>query len=273
MPAGVQKTVFEGPVLSQIVPAVVLLLPAVMTQLAYQGGGKSFRIERRDPEPFMFGGFGREFAPAVVILRKRLFGSHDPYGLGIIDGEGQAFGIPELYLITLAAAPLSQLAIGGPVREQPDSGLIPFAMILFQADDQVPAEFLSQFKNRRLSVKSVQQKDIEKAAAVLVGEFAEQTQSGGVLTLARLEPFQGEKGLDGAVANLTSPCAVVVLNLFDFNPGFADCDAPFQTSVAMTAVAGKHFDTVQRWNERADPRRDAISSQWIRTRSARGDRP
>ena len=28
-----------------------------------------------------------------------------------------------------------------------------------------------------------------------------------------------------------------------------------------------------RWNERADPRRDAISSQWIRTRSAKGDRP
>jgi len=29
----------------------------------------------------------------------------------------------------------------------------------------------------------------------------------------------------------------------------------------------------QRWNERADPRRDAISSQWKRTRSAKGDRP
>src|SRR5580704_8189892 len=66
--AGVQETVFEGPVLRQVVPAVILQLPAVMAQPAHHDRGKIFGIQRRDPEPFMFGGFRRKFAPAVVIL-------------------------------------------------------------------------------------------------------------------------------------------------------------------------------------------------------------
>jgi hypothetical protein len=41
---------FESPVLSQVVPAVILLFPSVMTQSAYQSGGKRLAIERRDPE-------------------------------------------------------------------------------------------------------------------------------------------------------------------------------------------------------------------------------
>jgi hypothetical protein len=56
-----------------------------MTEPAYQGRGESLRIERRDPEPFMFGGFGGEFALAVMILRKGLLGAHDPNCLRIID--------------------------------------------------------------------------------------------------------------------------------------------------------------------------------------------
>src|SRR5271169_3936035 len=97
-------------------------------------------------------------------------------------------------------------------------------MILFQTDDQIPAEFRGQLKHRCLGVKSVQQKDVEKAAAVLIGEVAEQTQRGGILALAGLEPFQGKKGLDGAVDNLAS----VILDLFDFDPGFACSNSPFQ---------------------------------------------
>src|SRR5580658_1029905 len=119
-------------------------------------------------------------------------------------------------------------------------------MILFQADDHIPAEFRGQFKNRRLGVKSVQQKNIEKTAAVPIRKIAEQTQSGGVFALAGPEPFQGEKGLDGAVDNLTSHGAVIILELFDFDPALEDGDAPLQTAVAVAAVAGEHFDAVER---------------------------
>src|SRR5450759_37615 len=87
VPAGVQKTMLEGPVLRQIVPAVVLLFPAVMTEPAHQSGGKCLRIQGSDPEPFVLGGFWLKFATAVMILRKLLFGPHDPNGLRVIGGE------------------------------------------------------------------------------------------------------------------------------------------------------------------------------------------
>jgi len=57
-----QIAMFEGPVLSQVVPTVILF-PSVMTQSAYQSGGNALPVERRDTEPFMFGGFSREFLP------------------------------------------------------------------------------------------------------------------------------------------------------------------------------------------------------------------
>src|SRR5258708_4699090 len=64
VPAGVQKTMLEGPVLSQVVPAVVLLFPAVMTEPAHESGGKCLRIQRGNPEPFVLGGFWSKFATA-----------------------------------------------------------------------------------------------------------------------------------------------------------------------------------------------------------------
>jgi hypothetical protein len=39
-PAGVEEARLESPVLSQIVPTVVLLFPAVMAEPAHQRGGK-----------------------------------------------------------------------------------------------------------------------------------------------------------------------------------------------------------------------------------------
>src|SRR5678816_960656 len=65
MPAGVEKAMLEGPVLSQIVPAVVLLFPAAMAEPAYQRGGKGLLIQSRNPEPFVLGGFRLKLAPAV----------------------------------------------------------------------------------------------------------------------------------------------------------------------------------------------------------------
>src|SRR5665213_3102355 len=159
--------------------------------------------------------------------------------------------MPKLHLITFAAAPLRQSAIGGPLREQPYGGLIQFAVILFQTDHQIPADLRGQLKDQCLRVKSVQQKDVEKTAAVPVRQIAEQTQGGGVLPLAGPQPFQGKKGLDGTVDNLASHGAVIVLDLFDSDPGFADRDTAFQTGVAVAAVAGEHFNTIESGHDAA----------------------
>ena len=58
VPAGVEKAMFESPVLSQIIPAVVLLLPAVMAEPAHQGGGRGLCLQRGNPEPFVLGRLG-----------------------------------------------------------------------------------------------------------------------------------------------------------------------------------------------------------------------
>src|SRR2546427_3550017 len=47
--AGVQKPVFEGPVFGEIHPAVVLLLPAAVPELANGSGGEYLRVECGDP--------------------------------------------------------------------------------------------------------------------------------------------------------------------------------------------------------------------------------
>jgi hypothetical protein len=58
-----------------IVPAVVLLLPAAVTQLAHQHSGEGFVVpQRRIPEPFLLSGFGYQFATSVVVLCQFLLG-------------------------------------------------------------------------------------------------------------------------------------------------------------------------------------------------------
>ena len=62
---GVEKTMLESPILSQIVPPVVLLLPAEVTQPAHQHGGEGFGITQSGiPEPFVFSGFRFQLAVA-----------------------------------------------------------------------------------------------------------------------------------------------------------------------------------------------------------------
>lgn len=87
VPASVQKAMLEGPVLCQIIPAVVFLFPAVMPEPTDQLGGKSLRVQGSNPEPFVVGGLGLKLAPSVMILRELLFGPYDPYGLGMIGGK------------------------------------------------------------------------------------------------------------------------------------------------------------------------------------------
>jgi hypothetical protein len=60
--AGVQESVFEDPVLSQIVPAVVFLFPTVRTRAANDRLREREGLQRRNPEPFMIRAFGMELA-------------------------------------------------------------------------------------------------------------------------------------------------------------------------------------------------------------------
>ena len=71
MPADVQETLFEGPIPGELVPAVVFLFPAVMTELANQLGRKRLAVRCGHPEPFLLGGLELELALAEVILGKR----------------------------------------------------------------------------------------------------------------------------------------------------------------------------------------------------------
>src|SRR6266571_2083889 len=67
--AGVQKTVFEGPVLRQMIPAIVLQEPSIMTQAAHFDSGKRLGIEGGDPKPFMRGLFRFLLTLAVMVHR------------------------------------------------------------------------------------------------------------------------------------------------------------------------------------------------------------
>ena len=85
--ASVQKAMLEGPVLGEIIPAVVLQFPTVMTQSAHLVGGKCLRVQGGDPESFVGGGLGLELALPVMILGNRLFGSNDPHWLRVVSRE------------------------------------------------------------------------------------------------------------------------------------------------------------------------------------------
>ncbi len=96
-----------------------------------------------------------------------------------------------------------------------------------------------------MSIKRIEQQDVEEAAAIKIGDSVEQAQSGGLLALAGLEPLDGRKGLDRTADNLAADGAVVVLHLFDFHAALAGGNATFQAGITTTAVAGEHLDAIQ----------------------------
>ena len=77
MPTGVEKTMFECPVLRKIVPSLVLQNPPIVPELAHLGTGKCFGIERGDPKPFVRGLLGLQRAFAVMIFSQGFFGTQD----------------------------------------------------------------------------------------------------------------------------------------------------------------------------------------------------
>src|SRR5437660_8760582 len=124
VPASVEKSVFESPMFRQIHPAVVLILPAAVPQLADSRSGKYLLGERGDPKPFVVGGMRSQFSFAVTIAIEHLFGAHHPYRFGFIDGERQTIGIPELNPVCFVVALLGEVRIWRPSRKQPHRRLI-----------------------------------------------------------------------------------------------------------------------------------------------------
>jgi len=97
--AGVEKVMLERPVLSEIVPAVVLQLPTVMPELANLQAGEDLTISRGDPKPLLFRGFRYALAAPVVILGERFLRPDDPHRLRMVWGKGRPVGVPQVYRI------------------------------------------------------------------------------------------------------------------------------------------------------------------------------
>src|ERR1700738_4958932 len=95
---------FESPVLGQIHPAVVLILPAAVPELADDRSGKGLLGQSGDPEPFVISGMRSQLSLAITLAVKHLFGSHHPHRFRVIDREWQPFGIPELNPVCLMVA-------------------------------------------------------------------------------------------------------------------------------------------------------------------------
>jgi hypothetical protein len=71
---------------------------------------------------------------------------------------------------------------------------------------------------------------------------------------------------------------LLALNQFDRNAaplkaGQGDVVFRIEQASNLRAARLEHRGHLPRWDEKAGPRRDAIRSQWIRTRGAKGDRP
>ena len=100
--ASMQEVMLESPVLGEVIPTVVFLLPAVMSEAADQRGGKCALVQGGKPQPFVLRVAGLQFSLTVVILREGFLGTQDADQLWVVNGKGKPFGIPELDLIGLA---------------------------------------------------------------------------------------------------------------------------------------------------------------------------
>src|SRR5881394_1435701 len=109
-----------------------------------------------------------------MVLRELFFGPYDPYRLRVIGGKRKSLRVPDLELIVFATVSLRANAIGRAASKQPNGGLIQFALVLLQTDDDLPSDAISQLEHGCLGIQGVEQEDVEKPAAVEIGEFVEQ---------------------------------------------------------------------------------------------------
>ncbi len=122
--ASVQESMLEGPMLGEVHPTVVLLLPAAVPQLVNDPGGKGLLRERGDPKPLLISGLQSAFPLAVAVALQHLFGAHHPHRSRMVDGKRQAFGIPKLDLVGPMVALLGEGQVWRPLRKQAHRRLI-----------------------------------------------------------------------------------------------------------------------------------------------------
>lgn len=170
--AGMQEVVLKSPVLGEVIPTVVFLLPAVMSEAADQRGGKCVRFQGGKPQPLVLCAAGLQVSLTVVILREGFLGTQDADQLWVVNGEGKPFGIPELDLIGLAFVWFHIGGIGRALSKQANRRLIQLRQVLFEADDQIPTDLARQLEHRGLRVEGIEQEDVEEGAPVLAGSLA-----------------------------------------------------------------------------------------------------
>ena len=138
-----QKSVLERPVLREIVPSIVFVLPAVMAKTnalstlapADLWGGKDFGVQRGNPHPLVSGGLGNQLPAAVMILCDFFLGPDHCHRLRIIFSELEIARFPNLDFIVAAIALFAETVVGRALAEQAHGVLIQITTLLFEGDD------------------------------------------------------------------------------------------------------------------------------------------
>jgi hypothetical protein len=105
------------PVLGQIHPSVVLLLPAKVAELTNGGGGEIRLRQSRDPKPFMIGGVRDALAGSKSISFQYFLGADHAHRFRVINGERQAWSVPKLDAVGLLIVLLGEAGVGRPARK------------------------------------------------------------------------------------------------------------------------------------------------------------
>ena len=181
---GMQESMFQGPILGEIVPAVVLHFPTGMAQATNLGSGEGGGRQGADPKPFLGGGLRLGPAPSIMSLGHLLLGADYPHGLRMMLGKRQSLLLSETHFVGLALLLFAEGLIGLSRLKQAQGILVEIAVLLFQGNHHVPLQLLGQLQQQRLSVEGVEQEDVKEAAAVKVGQPAQQAEGRGVLAFA-----------------------------------------------------------------------------------------
>lgn len=162
MPAGMKKPVLEGPVLSQIIPTVVFILPVRVPELAKRSGGDVLLLQGGDPDPLLGGGFGLELSVSIMALSHPLLGAEHAHGLRIAGTERQSLFVPEIHWGALTRLGYLQGGVGRARPKKPQGILIQIPIFWFQGDDQVPSPLAGPLQNRLDRVQRVEHKRSKK---------------------------------------------------------------------------------------------------------------
>src|SRR5213593_4271486 len=86
--ASMEEAMLERPVFGEIHPAIVFLLPAVVSEAADERSGKGRSGQGGDPKPFMVGRVGGRYSFPIAVSRQHLLGAEHPHRLGVVAVNG-----------------------------------------------------------------------------------------------------------------------------------------------------------------------------------------